>query len=108
VNRGDIVRAAHAEQRRKRCAAAYSARRLAACAARIPITARDRARGDKGHYHDEPKNRLAAIETLTRLADRNNKDTIIEAIRGQRYNPDADVRKAVEVAAVLLESGRKP
>ena len=57
---------------------------------------------------DQPKNRVAAIEALSRLANPSNKEAILEAVRKQRYNPDPDVRKAEEVGMLMLEGGEKP
>lgn len=57
---------------------------------------------------DIPGNRIAAIAALVALVDESTEEQFSEAIRGQRYHQDAEVRKAVEVALNKLEYKKKP
>jgi HEAT repeat protein len=47
---------------------------------------------------DVPENRIAAIQTLTVLADGSTEEILADAIARQRYHPDERVRRAVDLA----------
>jgi HEAT repeat protein len=57
---------------------------------------------------DTPPNRIAAIETLTALADESTEEILFDAIAAQRYHDDEGVRKAVETALNQLENKQNP
>jgi hypothetical protein len=56
---------------------------------------------------DTPANRVAAIETLTALADDSTEEVIAETIVAQRYHEDETVRKAVEAGLNKLQNKAK-
>jgi HEAT repeat protein len=56
---------------------------------------------------DTPRNRIAAIQTLTALADESNEEAVVAAIASQRYHDTEAVRKAVEIALNKLQATKK-
>jgi HEAT repeat protein len=57
---------------------------------------------------DSPANVVAAIETLTALADASTEEVIADAIRAQRYHEAERVRNAVDTALNKLKNKEKP
>jgi HEAT repeat protein len=57
---------------------------------------------------DVADNQVAAIRTLTALADASNEETIAEAIARQRYHKEEKVRQAVEFALNKLKNSKNP
>jgi HEAT repeat protein len=56
---------------------------------------------------DTPANRIAAIETLTALADESTEEVIAHAIAALRYHEDESIRRAVDAALNKLQSKTK-
>src|SRR5437588_5909336 len=53
---------------------------------------------------DTTKNRIAAIHTLSVIADKSTEEMVTAAIAGQRYHAEESIRKAVEEALNKLEN----